>query len=470
MTFDKTKIIIHFTAVFTNKKVGEAFQKFLETEQNTDPLNFLFALQKLKEVEKDSEKIKKVKEIIDNYVVHNSPKEVNVSDTTKSYVLENFKQQEKETEKWVLETSPEELFSEIFYSVYEELRQDSFHRFVRTKLCDTAIKNYRNDSTVVSPYVTKKFDYKDSSFTTGVVTDNDIEFAKLLCDDSFTWDLLSSNKNQWVNAYFSSANYLPDINYTTNSSKYESTLPVPFHKAILAFMCDESIMSDPNAAGMKCLGHMTTEQLEDYFKKKGMDNQMEKCKRTNMISCLEAIFGFPFNMRVLPQAFAAHYEPETKTLYCIFKPYIDDFSKFGTFEEMELSQKGTNKKKMVKAMHMFDFTLRKFQKLDENKTLYQEVTLGNVGGWGKGEGFGKMIVKSRAAGLRKSVLETCSRFSDDVKISDFKEKFSKMNDNGTPMDMYGKVLIDLDIEKMDKEYEETLKKESNRKSASISIL
>eukprot|EP01080_Neovahlkampfia_damariscottae_P003985 gene3985-7241_t len=456
-SFDKKQVVIHFTAVFTNKKVGAAFEKFLTTEQNTDPYNFLMEVQKLKNLEKDSEKIKKIKEIIEKYVKKDSPNEVNVSETTRNFVVENFEKQQNEN-KWILDISSEKLFSKIFYSVKEELKQDSFHRFVRTKLCDDSIKSFRRDSTVVSPYITKKFDYKDEDFTSGIVTDKDIEFAKLVCEDSFTWDLLSTNKNQWVNAYFSTDNYLPEVTHNTTASKYECTFPISFDKAVLAFMCDESIISDPNTASMNCLGYKSTEELNDYFKNNGIKNQMQCCKRTNMISNFEAYFGFPFNPRIIKYAFSAHYEPETKSLYCIFKPYREDFSQFGTFEKMKVSQKGSAKKKATKALHMFDYTLRKFQKIDENKTLFQEVTLGNFGGWGKSDSFVKMVIKSRASGLRKSVLDTCSRFSDDVKISDFKEKFNKMNEEGIPMDMYGKVLIDLDIEKMDEEYKYSLNK------------
>eukprot|EP01080_Neovahlkampfia_damariscottae_P003984 gene3984-7240_t len=434
-------MLIHSTAVFTNRKVGQAFEKFLKTEHNTDPFHFLLDVQKIKHLETDSDKIKAISEIIDKYLVIGAPKQVNISESSRNFVIENFRPQKEELEKWILEISPEELFSKIFYIVHEELNQDSFHRFVRSKLCSETIKNYKNDPTIFSPCITKKFDYKDEDFTSGIVTDKDIEFAKLVCEDSFTWDLLSTNKNQWVNAYFSTDNYLPDVTHNTTASKYECILPISFHKSILAFMCDESIISDPNAAAMNCLGYKSTDELEDYFKKNEMHDEMKYCKRTNMISNFEAYFGFPFNPRIIKYAFSAHYEPETKSLYCIFKPYREDFSQFGTFEKMKVSQKGSAKKKATKALHMFDYTLRKFQKIDENKTLFQEVTLGNFGGWGKSDSFVKMVIKSRASGLRKSVLDTCSRFSDDVKISDFKEKFNKMNEEGIPMDMYGKLYI-----------------------------
>eukprot|EP01080_Neovahlkampfia_damariscottae_P003986 gene3986-7242_t len=456
-SFDKKQVVIHFSAVFTKKKIAEAFEKFLESEQNTDPYHFLQEVQRLKQIEKDSEKIKKIEEIIDKYVKKDSPNEVNVSESTRNFVIENFELQKKQKNKWILEMQPHELFSKIFYSVKEELNQDSFHRFVRTKLCDDSIRSFKRDSTVVSPCITKNFHYKDSDFSSGFVTDKDVEFAKLVCEDSFSWDLLSTNKDQWVNAYFSTENYLPEVTHNTTASKYECTLPVSFDKAVLSFMCDESIMSDPNSVGMDCLGYKSYEELDEYFKKNGPKYQMENCQRTNLISNLEAYFGFPFNARIIRHAFSAHYEPETKSLYCIFKPYNEDFSKFGTFEKIKVSQKGTAKKKATKAMYMFDYTMRKFQKIDENKTLFQEVTLGNIGGWGTNDSFVKMVLKNRANGLRKSVLDTCSKFPDNVKISDFKEKFNKMNEDGKPMDMYGKVLVDLDIEKMDERYKTSMK-------------
>ena len=456
-SFEKKKMVIHFGSVFTNKKMNEAFTKFLKIEQNPEPFKFLQAVQNLKDIELDSEKISKFKQIIETYVLTDSKYEINVSDITKKDVLEKFKKQENE-EKWILEETPTAVFFKMYYSVYEELRQDSFHRFVRTNLCDNVIKNLQSDSTVVSPYITKQFDYKDSDFTTGFVEDIDIEFAKLICEDSFTWELVT-NKHA-VNGYHSKSNYLPDLSFKTHTTaKYECTFSIPFHKTILCFMSDESILQDPNATYINYHGYLSTDDIIEHCKKNGDEIPMSKCKRTALHTSCDAIFGFPFNMRLIKQVVSLHYEPETKSLYAIFKPHLDDFSKFCKFEKIDLVvKKGSTEKKNVKGMYMFDFTVRKFQKLDENKTFYQEITLTDLGGWAKGNTFGNLILKERAHGIRKSTMKTSKNFSDDAKISDFKEKFSSLDENGRPKDMYGKLLIDLDIEGMDKEYEESQKK------------
>eukprot|EP01080_Neovahlkampfia_damariscottae_P003988 gene3988-7244_t len=398
-----------------------------------------------------------MKKIVEQYVLSDSKNEVNISVTTKEFVVSNYTKQKQNDEKWILDITAEDLFFKIYYSVYEELRQDSFHRFVRTKLCDEAIRSFRNDPTVVSPYITKQFDYKDDDFTTGIVTDTDFEFGKLLSDDSFTWEIVPGTQKYLVNAYYSDLNYLPDLSIKTIASKYECTLPISFQKALLTFLCDESILSDPNAAWINCLEYIKTEDLIDHFKKNNLEHQMEKCKRSILRTSCEAVFGFPFNMRLITQAISLHYEPETKCLYGVFKPHLDDFSKFCEFEKMSLMQKGKNKRKNVKAMNMFDFTVRKFQYLDDHKTIYQEITITQLGGWVSSEKIGKMLIKERAMGLRKSVLKCCGRFSDDVKISDFEEKFNVVDKNFKPTDMYGKLLLDLEIEKMDKEYQNSLK-------------
>eukprot|EP01080_Neovahlkampfia_damariscottae_P012294 gene12294-5877_t len=465
MSFDKRTLVIHFGSVFTNKKIGDAFKKFLEMEKNPETFQFLLDVQKINSCQKNSDKIKKIQEIIDTYLDTNSKSEINVSISTKKFITTNFEVQKKEKENWILTMSPEEFLEPIYYSVYEELRQDSFHRFIRTKSCDDVVKKYLNDSTVVSPYITKQFNYKDEEFTKGIIFDVDFEMAKSICEDSFSWELIPSTKKNFVNAYYTKSNYLPKISIQTAASKYECTIKEPFHRSILSFICDMSINSDPNFAGMKKLGYLNTNDLIEYFNKNKMNEEMKSCPRTVSQLRFDANFGFPFNMRSWSVCSSLHYEPETKSLYMIFKPFLKDFSKFGQAEMMEMSQIGSNEKKSLKAYHLFDFTFRKFQKLDENKTFYQEITFFKMGGWADNKSFISLVIKDRAAGLRKSITKSCSSFPEDVKISDLSKKFNELDEKSLPKDMLGKMLVDLDIEKMDQEFSES--KTTNIESISI---
>jgi hypothetical protein len=143
---------------------------------------------------------------------------------------------------------------------------------------------------------------------------------------------------------------------------------------------------------------------------------------------------------------------ELKKAVFIFKPHIDSLDEIGKIVSVECCDKQNTKPKVRKCYQMFDFTVRCFQKIDENKTIYQEVNTCNMGGWVYGYTMTKIISKDRAFLLKNSILEGSKVFRGK-KISDFKEQFTPIVD-GIPKDAYGRMVWDLQIEKRDKEFEE----------------
>jgi hypothetical protein len=85
----KDKNYFVHSSIFTNQKVGEAFQIFLEQEQNLDTFNFLMEVHALKQDNQNS--VKKSKGIIQKYIVTGSPNEINLSKETKDFILDTFK-------------------------------------------------------------------------------------------------------------------------------------------------------------------------------------------------------------------------------------------------------------------------------------------------------------------------------------------------------------------------------------------
>ena len=144
---DKSKYIILFDSVFTKREVGDAFEAYLKTEYNEEPLKFLRAVRELRLSKEDpSNLIDSVKSILKNYVVDGAPYEVNISFKTKDDILKKFKVQENE-ENWVLKQKPYQLFKFVSKVVEEELFHDNWKRFIRTEPAEKIILKYYNEKT-----------------------------------------------------------------------------------------------------------------------------------------------------------------------------------------------------------------------------------------------------------------------------------------------------------------------------------
>jgi len=191
-TFNKAEYTVHFDSVFTNKKMSGAFKDFLVTEHNLEPYNFLQEIISLENTTNPKEQMKKVKDIIKQYIETGSKKEINISGDIRNAILETFKTHEN-SETWTLEMTPKKLFSNAFFVIVNLLKHDPFKRFVRTAECEAVMKQFKHDSTVVSPAITNDFSYDDEFFTHPFFRDRDIDFFLSLFEDSYDWEVSSNS-------------------------------------------------------------------------------------------------------------------------------------------------------------------------------------------------------------------------------------------------------------------------------------
>jgi hypothetical protein len=77
-----------------------------------EPFEFLLEVQKIKNLN-EKEKIYFVAELINTYIETNAKKEINISGKSKKNLLKMYENQKKESEKWVLNISPENVLSEF---------------------------------------------------------------------------------------------------------------------------------------------------------------------------------------------------------------------------------------------------------------------------------------------------------------------------------------------------------------------
>jgi hypothetical protein len=110
----------------------------------------------------------------------------------------------KDKNSWVFTNRIEEVFAPVEESLKKELYYDSFPRFIRVKEFEKVFEKYKSNTKVMVISETTIFSYKNESFKE-FVTDLDIEFMKSLSNDSFNWELLSSD-NSNINFYYSANN------------------------------------------------------------------------------------------------------------------------------------------------------------------------------------------------------------------------------------------------------------------------
>jgi hypothetical protein len=184
--FDYKKFTLHYESVFTNPDISKEFQKFLQSEFNNEPFLFLEDVKNLKETKNF---IPKTIEIIEKYIVNNAKCEVNISGKSKLSILQGYELQKLNLEEWKFEKSFDVLFDEISKILKEEMYHDPWKRFLRTKTCVKLMEKYKDDSTICSPQITEKFDYKDDYFNHPYIFKDDFLFAEELFKDNFDWEV-----------------------------------------------------------------------------------------------------------------------------------------------------------------------------------------------------------------------------------------------------------------------------------------
>jgi hypothetical protein len=185
--FDKTKFVVNFDSVLTNKKMGAAFYKFLKSELNSEGYDFMVEVKILESIKDEKQQIEKSKHIFSTFLTTKTPKEINISGELRERTISNFQKQLEAQDKWILEQTPSEIFQECFQVMANVLRHDPFKRFIRTDECEKIMKIYQNNSSVVSPVIANHFCYKISDFKHPYIDDKDFDFFKALMEDGYNW-------------------------------------------------------------------------------------------------------------------------------------------------------------------------------------------------------------------------------------------------------------------------------------------
>jgi len=220
---------------------------------------------------------------------------------------------------------------------------------------------------------------------------------------------------------------------------------------------------DPNTTKMEPIEYYNIEKLKKIFIEKGWKKEAEEIDGDLSTNLINLVFPYPLNGRIMYHSHASKYDPETKTYYCISKPYLVDGIKFTEAANVEFTpKKGASSKKMKFIQCLVSFGLDINRLIKKNFTytcnyflnfliFIMQVHILDPGGWSGNETFFKIVTKQRGNKFRENINKLVSEFPEGSKIEDYKEILTK-EENGIPLDGLGKLLYEIKIDEKDNLY------------------
>jgi hypothetical protein len=406
--------IIHFSSIWEYDEIFHAFMSFLKSELNGDTLECILHLKNLT-MKSKSDQGQSFSSIYENYFKVNSKKEVNINSTCRKSMDDFFVSHQEGT----LKSLPYEFFHSVVRSLSEELALDNFPRFVRDKSTQNLLKKYIADSRVMVPQVSLTVSPTDSEFATFLFKKSDFEFMNQLAQDSFDWKLILGKRR--ANLYTSHTDFVPKSKLFTGgyALKVETVVPVGMERLMITLF---------HQSFPKILNDKIQQETFDTF---SIDSLKELYpKETVEYPC--GLFSahlkgsLMVTTRVIQHIHAMDYDPETKTMLYLWKPYIGNI-KHDENTVWEDPQSVTIKGKEEKAYISADMHLIKLRYLEDNVTQVTHVKLFDPKGYlgNLGDNVVKVGLVLIGKKLRKSILSLMKSKPEDYCINKYKDELLK---------------------------------------------
>jgi hypothetical protein len=327
--------------------------------------------------------------------------------------------------------SPMELYEGLKQVILLEYKNDSFKRFTRTEECLKLTEKYQNNKQVLLPQLSIVYNYSGSKFQNKEFTEMDIEFLKKFEEQDPNWELIYTDKKD-ILLFLSSWNYFPNVFYMTKfmlNYKIQLTFDYSLKECASAVFGDYFEL-DPNILKYKCLEYKQAQYVI-----------MELFSGSNS--------SFTDEPRIRRATYTFEYDPELKRISLRSKPLQIPDVLFLTPQLITPSTKKGDKETKVKGFQDFKFYTTRLTQVDEQKTLYEQIGMVDIG---------RSISKNA---LQKRCQTMYTSFSKKLKSSEndknSKVEFSKLWE-GLPIRPIAKLLVDLNIEEVDKKYAEKIAK------------
>ena len=262
------KYIVHWSSVFSDNSMQQAFVEHLIEEQQSNLIQFLLEIENYEKMNLEiDKKLKKFFELTENFLLKNSTHEIKIPNEEKLNFLSTVQNQLNDKENWILKPQ-ENHFKSFQISILKKLELDSFPRFIRKESLRKIFSQRITDEKLFSTKNNFKFFFTDEDFLTKVVTDVDIDFMKNLKKDNLEWKLIYSNILTNSNTFKLKLNPFLDVSFFKDVQihKYESILPFDLEKCILALNSSNQVEKyDPLFDSFKQISYLNSIDLQKEY-------------------------------------------------------------------------------------------------------------------------------------------------------------------------------------------------------------
>jgi hypothetical protein len=279
--FNPSNYVFHFSAL-KRKEISDKFYEFLKKEHNSDSWDFILDVNKLrlafekKNKEKETEILQHV---MDTYIQEKSKKDLSLDGDLKQELFSSLKLR-------IPGYPVFKYFDKIYQKIKLEHQLDSFKRFGKSDDSKDVLAKYQHDVEVMTPIVGLLSNYKDRDFKLKSVSNQDLDFAKTITNQSETWDSLVSNKD--MNISYSKVNWFPEVSFIDSIVSFEFifTFNFPMEQVINGYLTLSKMNKiDPNISKSKLISFNENDDFQSSIIDYEMVWDWSKPLKKKNISC-----------------------------------------------------------------------------------------------------------------------------------------------------------------------------------------
>lgn len=410
--FDPNQYTLEFDSIYKSKEVKDLFYEFLEAEHCPEQMDFLMEYQKLSNeitTKNTKEQIQVTLDLYTTFIANGSKKEINLSEKDKNEIASLVEKLKQSQNTWNIKETPQEIFFQAKEVVVHGLQYDNFKRFSKTEKAQKMLTEKFMDAEIITPKITKLFQYSDEDFKDPIITKKDFDFCKQLCKDGLHWEVVGKKfeKNFTVSSFWSNENYFPEMEFFQKNpfscAKYETVFPCSIEQLVSTFQIENLKKLDNSIKHILCKKFV-----------QGDENNKD-------MAFMEFVVNLPMlQPRILQCVISATYLKENNTYILIGKPYKTSWEWLKPSKYPVPSKDGKPVEK--ECFNIFDFLFYVIEKVDDQHTSYKQIHLINLAGWATSPIIFKKLVHDRCVKIRENILKILENLPKDFKMKDLDVK------------------------------------------------